>query len=35
VLVFEGRTPERLSEIKELFRERLSRFPQLGAWHNE
>ena len=36
VLVFEGRTVEAMGRIKEEFRERLSRYPEIGTtWHNE
>lgn len=36
VLVFEGSTVEGMNAIKELFRERLARYPEIGAtWHNE
>jgi hypothetical protein len=36
VLVFEGRTAEVMSRIKETFRERLARYPEIGTtWHNE
>ncbi|MDA1194720.1 MAG: phosphomannomutase/phosphoglucomutase [Planctomycetota bacterium] len=36
VLVFEGRTPEAMQRIKELFRARLRRYEGIGAtWHNE
>jgi len=36
VLVFEGRTEEAMVEVKELFRERLARYPEIGAtWENE
>lgn len=36
VLVFEGRTEEDMNAIKERFRERLARYPEIGAaWRNE
>ncbi len=36
VLVFEGRTPAAMNRIKELFRERLARYEEIGStWHNE
>ena len=36
VLVFEGRTRDAMVRIKELFRERLARYPEIGStWHNE
>ncbi len=36
VLVFEGRTSEAMTRIKEEFRARLSRHPEIGrVWHNE
>ncbi|MDJ0523584.1 MAG: phosphomannomutase/phosphoglucomutase [Planctomycetota bacterium] len=36
VLVFEGRTEEAMTRIKEQFRERLRAYPEIGAtWHNE
>jgi phosphomannomutase/phosphoglucomutase len=36
VLVFEGRTEEAMVAIKEAFRERLARYPEIGTtWHNE
>jgi phosphomannomutase/phosphoglucomutase len=36
VLRFEARTPERLNEIKQTFREYLNRHPEIGKhWENE
>ncbi len=36
VLVFEGRTGDAMRRIKELFRERLARHPEISrTWHNE
>jgi phosphomannomutase/phosphoglucomutase len=36
VLVFEGRTEAAMRRIKEDFRARLARHPEIGAvWHNE
>lgn len=36
VLVFEGTTPEAMGRIKEDFRARLARHPEIGRhWHNE
>lgn len=36
VLVFEGRTEAAMTEVKTLFRERLSKYPEIGeTWHNE
>jgi phosphomannomutase/phosphoglucomutase len=36
VLVFEGRTAEGMGRIKEEFRRRLARHPEIGStWHNE
>jgi phosphomannomutase / phosphoglucomutase len=36
VLVFEGRTPEAMTRVKETFRARLKRHPEIGTvWHNE
>ena len=36
VLVFEGRTEEAMRRIKESFRERLAKYPEISAeWENE
>lgn len=36
VLVFEGRTQAAMDAVKELFRERLAAYPEIGGtWHNE
>jgi len=36
VLVFEGKKAETMHEIKEIFRERLKAYPEIGStWHNE
>lgn len=36
VLVFEGRSATEMKRIKELFRERLLQYPEIGKeWHNE
>ncbi len=36
VLVFEGRDAETMNGIKEIFRERLRAYPEIGStWHNE
>ena len=36
VMVFEGSTSAAMTAIKEQFRERLARYPEIGAtWHNE
>lgn len=35
VLVFEAKTVERMQEIKELFRTRLRKYPEVGAFENE
>lgn len=35
VLIFEARTTSRMREIKELFRARLTNYPEVGAFENE
>jgi len=35
VLVFEAKTKERMREIKELFRARLQKHPEVGPFENE
>ena len=35
VLIFEAKTAERLSEIKEIFRAKTLKYPEVGAWENE
>ncbi len=35
VLVFEGKTEARMKEIKELFRARLKKYPEVGEFENE
>lgn len=35
VLVFEGKTEKRMQEIKELFRNRLKKYPEVGQLENE
>ena len=35
VLIFEGKTEERMIEIKEIFRKKISKFSEVGKWENE
>lgn len=35
VLIFEAKTEKRLNEIKDIFRKKLGKFPEIGAWENE
>lgn len=35
VLIFEAKTEDRLQEIKDIFRKKLQKHPQIGPWQNE
>jgi phosphomannomutase/phosphoglucomutase len=35
VMIFEAKTEQRLEEIKDIFRKKLGKYPEIGAWENE